>query len=69
MMARDDTGGDAVRLDEFVRDEERILSEDLDVLERYPHTELQLDLGVELHVRADRLSVAYRRLLADFVAG
>ena len=69
MMARDDTGGDAVRLDEFVRDEERILSEDLDVLERYPHAELHLDLGVELHVRADRLSVAYRRLLADFVAG
>jgi hypothetical protein len=38
-------------------------------LERYPHTELHLDLGVELHVRADRLSLAYRRLLADFVAG
>jgi vanillate O-demethylase monooxygenase subunit len=69
MMARDDTRGDRARLDAFVRDEEQILSEDLEVLEHYPHTELHLDLGAELHVRADRLSVAYRRLLADFVAG
>jgi phenylpropionate dioxygenase-like ring-hydroxylating dioxygenase large terminal subunit len=69
MMARDDTGGDGERLKAFVADEERILDEDLAVLERYPHTELHLDLREELHVRADRLSVAYRRLLADFVAG
>ena len=69
MMARDDTAGDAARLAAFVADEERILDEDLFVLERYPHTALHLDLHEELHVRADRLSVAYRRLLADFVAG
>jgi hypothetical protein len=69
MMARDDTSGDAGRLKAFVEDEERILDEDLFVLERYPHTALHLDLKEELHVRADRLSVAYRRLLADLVAG
>jgi vanillate O-demethylase monooxygenase subunit len=68
MMARDDTDGDVARLAAFVADEERILDEDLFVLERYPHTALYLDLHEELHVRADRLSVAYRRLLADFVA-
>ena len=65
MMARDDTGGDAARIKAFVEDEERILDEDLAVLERYPHTELHLDLHEELHVRADRLSLAYRRLLSD----
>ncbi len=69
MMARDDTGGDTARIKAFVEDEERILDEDLAVLERYPHTELHLDLREELHVRADRLSVAYRRLLSEFVTG
>ena len=69
MMARDDTGGDPARLDAFVKDEEHILEEDLSVLEQYPHRGLHLDLREELHVRADRLSVAYRRLLADFVGG
>jgi hypothetical protein len=68
MMARDDLAGDTDRMDAFVKDEEQILDEDLHVLERYPHTELHLDLRAELHVRADRLSVAYRRMLADLVA-
>jgi len=67
MMARDDLAGDRDRMDAFVKDEEQILDEDLRVLERYPHTELHLDLREELHVRADRLSVGYRRMLADLV--
>ena len=45
-----------------------MLDEDLAILERYRDRSLALDLKVEVHSRADRLSVAYRRLLADLAA-
>jgi vanillate O-demethylase monooxygenase subunit len=48
--------------------EDRVLDEDLRILEAYPETSLPLDLGVEVHAPADRLSVAYRRLLTGWLA-
>ncbi len=36
-------------------------------LEAYDEMGLALDLRTEVHTRADKLSVAYRRLLADLV--
>ena len=47
--------------------EDRVLDEDLVVLEAYDEMGLAVDLRTEVHTRADRLSVAYRRLLADLI--
>jgi vanillate O-demethylase monooxygenase subunit len=65
MMARNDLGGDEARMAESVRFEDKVLDEDLAVLESYPTMELPLDLRTEVHTRVDRLSTAYRRLLAE----
>jgi vanillate O-demethylase monooxygenase subunit len=53
----------------FVAEEDQILAEDLRILERYDHEEVFLDRTVELHTRADRLSLAWRAVMADMVAG
>lgn len=68
LMARDDYDGDAARMAEALEFEDRVLDEDLVVLEAYDERRLALDLRTEVHTRADRLSVVYRRLLADLVA-
>jgi vanillate O-demethylase monooxygenase subunit len=67
LMARDDFDGDAARMAEALAFEDRVLDEDLVVLEAYDEMGLALDLRTEVHTRADKLSVAYRRLLADLV--
>lgn len=69
MMARDDLGGSAERLAAAERFEDRVLDEDLAVLEAYGTMAVPIDLQAEVHVRADRLSVAYRRLLAAVMRG
>jgi len=62
LVARDDFGGDAGRMDACVKYEDQILDEDLDLLERYYRFEFHTDLRVELHTKADKLSVAYHQL-------
>jgi vanillate O-demethylase monooxygenase subunit len=69
LVARDDLAGDLHRAARTVADEDTILAEDLAVLERYRAMELHLDPTVELHTRADRLSLAWRRLLAEWAGG
>lgn len=64
MMARDDFGGDARQLADAEKFEDLVLDEDLAVLEAYEDMSLALDLRTEVHSRGDKLSVAYRRLLA-----
>lgn len=64
MMARDDFGGDAELLADAEKFEDLVLDEDLVVLEAYEDMSLALDLRAEVHTRGDKLSVAYRRLLA-----
>jgi phenylpropionate dioxygenase-like ring-hydroxylating dioxygenase large terminal subunit len=56
------------RIAELVAYEDLVLDEDLAILERYRDRSLALDLKVEVHSRADRLSVAYRRVLADLAS-
>jgi len=65
LITRDDIGGDAGRLAAFVSEEDQILAEDLAILERYPSGLLPLDPRAEVHTRADRLSVAWRKLMAS----
>jgi len=45
------------------------MAEDLAAFAGYLHDEVPLDLTDEVHVAADKLSVGYRRVLADLVAG
>ena len=61
LMARNDL--DEAGMEHCVKDEDAILQEDLDILERYTSMSLETDLTVEVHTRADRLSVAWRRLM------
>lgn len=67
VMARNDFGGDERKIADMLAFEDRVLDEDLVVLESFDRRDLQLDLTVEVHTRADRLSLAYRRLLAQMV--
>jgi len=69
LVARDDTHGDARRIARTIADEDLILVEDLAVLERYTAMELHLDTKVEIHTKGDRLSLAWRRLLAEWAKG
>jgi phenylpropionate dioxygenase-like ring-hydroxylating dioxygenase large terminal subunit len=65
LITRSDIDGDPARLERFIQEEDQILAEDLAILERYPSPLLPLDPRIEVHTRADRLSVAWRRLMAD----
>jgi hypothetical protein len=67
LVARDDTAGDEAMIARTVDYEDLILAEDLHILEAYTEMVLHLDLRAEVHTKADRLSVAWRRLLAEMV--
>jgi phenylpropionate dioxygenase-like ring-hydroxylating dioxygenase large terminal subunit len=67
LITRDDLGGDPGRMESFIKEEDRILEEDLAILERYPSPELPLDPRAEVHTRVDRLSLAWRHVMADAV--
>lgn len=64
-FARNDIVGDETRWEECLKVEEAVLAEDLAALNRYRDYRLPLDLRTEVHVPADKLSLAYRRLLED----
>jgi len=63
VMARNDV--DAAGMEQCIKDEDAILQEDLQILERFTSMTLETDLTVEVHTKADRLSVAWRRLMSD----
>ncbi|MCU1483341.1 MAG: putative oxidoreductase, Rieske [2Fe-2S] region [Actinomycetia bacterium] len=67
MMARNDFAGDRTKIDESIAFEDRVMDEDLAVLESYRHTAVPLDTRVEVHTRNDKLGLAYRRVLAELV--
>lgn len=69
-MARNDLPGTtleeiAAAFQKLVDEEDAILLEDLAILGNYRDITLHLDPTVEVHTRADRLSLAWRRLMAD----
>ncbi len=67
LMARNDYAGDPDRIAQCIVDEDLILAEDLALLEQYARMELHLDPRVEVHTKADKLSVAWRRVLGELV--
>jgi phenylpropionate dioxygenase-like ring-hydroxylating dioxygenase large terminal subunit len=68
LVHRNDLGGDLHLLAESLAFEAKILDEDLGLQERYVDHDLPLDPTIEVHVRADRHTVEYRRILSDLVA-
>ena len=62
-----DIVGDEERWRDCLEVEARVIAEDQLALNLYRDHRLPLDLTTEVHVRSDKLSIAYRRLLADFV--
>jgi vanillate O-demethylase monooxygenase subunit len=69
MMARDDVAPGAPELAGIEVFQDRVLDEDLAVLEPFARHEVPLDLRAEVHVRADQLALAYRRVLARMADG
>jgi phenylpropionate dioxygenase-like ring-hydroxylating dioxygenase large terminal subunit len=65
---RDDLDGDLDRLAAALAFEHAVTAEDLVVQEAFVHRSLPLDLTVEVHTRADRMTVELRRILGDLVA-
>ena len=65
---RNDLGGDEARLAECIAFERKIVDEDLALQERYRDRRLPLDVTAEVHVKADRMTIELRRILADLVA-
>jgi vanillate O-demethylase monooxygenase subunit len=66
LMAHDGLGpDDLAAIDDLIAYEDLVLDEDLAILERMPSMTLATDPRVEVHSTADKLSVAYRRVLAD----
>ena len=66
-MARNDLDGDVERIKASVEFEDLVLDEDLAVLEAYHDHAFPIDQRVEIHVRTDKLSLAYRRMLRTLV--
>jgi phenylpropionate dioxygenase-like ring-hydroxylating dioxygenase large terminal subunit len=56
-------------LDTQIAIEAKVFSEDVSIVEALDPSEAPLDLDGQAHVRADRYSVAYRRLYAELLDG
>jgi vanillate O-demethylase monooxygenase subunit len=66
LMAHDGlAAADVDAIADLIAYEDLVLDEDLAILERMPAMTLATDPRVEVHSTADKLSVAYRRALAD----
>jgi phenylpropionate dioxygenase-like ring-hydroxylating dioxygenase large terminal subunit len=65
--ARNDIVGDEERWQACIAVEDEVQREDLRALGAYRDHRLPLDLRREVHVADDRMSLAYRRLLAELV--
>jgi phenylpropionate dioxygenase-like ring-hydroxylating dioxygenase large terminal subunit len=64
---RNDLGGSTDRMQEAIDFEVAVIDEDLRIQSRYERLEMPLDVTVELHTRADRTTLEFRRILGEFV--
>jgi phenylpropionate dioxygenase-like ring-hydroxylating dioxygenase large terminal subunit len=67
LIARNDLGHDPSQIEQVAKYEDVVLLEDLALLERYAHMHINLDVTAEVHTKADRLSVAWRRLISEVI--
>jgi phenylpropionate dioxygenase-like ring-hydroxylating dioxygenase large terminal subunit len=67
-FCRDDIVGDEERWAACLEIEAAVLAEDISALGLFRDHRVPLDLTTEVHVKSDKLSLAYRRLLAEFVS-
>ena len=65
--ARDDIVGDEVRWADCLAVEKAVMDEDVTTFDGYLDDRVPLDLTQEVHVPADKLSLGYRRILADLI--
>ncbi len=68
VIARDDLHHSPGRIERVAADEDIVLGEDLRILERFDDASLDVSNRTEISTRADRLSVAWRRLLVRATA-
>lgn len=68
VLLRNDLAGDPSAAQHAVDYEMAVLAEDLAVLEHLADDGLPLDLPAQVHTRADRFTVAYRRALEAMIA-
>jgi phenylpropionate dioxygenase-like ring-hydroxylating dioxygenase large terminal subunit len=66
---RDDLGGDAQRMADAVDYELAAVREDLLIQEAFDRLVLPLDPALEVHTRADRITLELRRVISDLMAG
>jgi hypothetical protein len=64
---RNDLGGSAQRMREAIDFEVAVIDEDLRIQSRYERLEMPLDVTAEVHTRADRTTLEFRRILGEFV--
>ncbi len=64
---RNDLDGSLERMQEAIDFEMRVIAEDLLIQSRYERLELPLDVTAEIHTRADKTTLEFRRVLLDFV--
>jgi hypothetical protein len=64
---RNDLDGSLERMQEAIDFEMRVIAEDLIIQSRYERLELPLDVTAEIHTRADKTTLEFRRVLLDFV--
>jgi vanillate O-demethylase monooxygenase subunit len=69
VLWRDDVGGDPDRLAQCVAFEQRVLDEDLRIQSRFDDLRIPLDPTIEVHTKADRVTLELRRLLRSLVDG
>ncbi len=68
LLAYNDLGGDAEAVAGIVAFEERVLGEDLAMVEQLPGAGLPVDTAVEIHTRADAGGIELRRLRRELEA-
>jgi vanillate O-demethylase monooxygenase subunit len=68
-FCRDDIVGDEGRWASCLEVEAAIMAEDIAALNRYAHHGVPVDPTREVNVPADKLSLGYRRVLADLLRG
>lgn len=64
---RNDLDGSIEKMQEAIDFEVRVISEDLLIQSRYERLEMPLDLKTEVHTRADKTTLEFRRVLGEFV--